>query len=145
MNLWRVAAIVGTGVACVATGGLAAPALGAVIGSSVLGLSGAAASSAGLAMLGGGALAAGGAGMAGGTALVAGVAGGVGVIGATGYNLGKESGVEEGMGIGYERASEVYEPKFQKQAKEFNQKKEEMEDIIRQQDDLINEAFNRMD
>jgi hypothetical protein len=51
------------------TGGLAAPLVGAAIGST-MGLSGAAASSAGLALLGGGSIAAGGLGMAGGTALV---------------------------------------------------------------------------
>jgi hypothetical protein len=54
------------------TGGLAAPAVGTMIGTYFLGLSGAAATSAGLAAVGGGALAAGGLGMAGGTAIVAG-------------------------------------------------------------------------
>ncbi|MDX9797218.1 MAG: DUF726 domain-containing protein [Sulfurimonadaceae bacterium] len=49
---------------------LAAPAVGGAIGTSMLGLSGAAATNAGLATLGGGALAAGGAGMAGGVAVV---------------------------------------------------------------------------
>lgn len=48
----------------------AAPAVGGAIGTSLLGLSGAAATNAGLATLGGGALAAGGAGMAGGVAVV---------------------------------------------------------------------------
>ena len=48
----------------------AAPAIGGAIGTSLLGYSGAAATSAGLATLGGGALAAGGAGMAGGVAVV---------------------------------------------------------------------------
>ena len=60
------------------TGGLAAPAVGGTIGAS-MGLSGAAATNAGLALLGGGSLASGGLGMAGGTALIAtagGVAGG---------------------------------------------------------------------
>lgn len=53
------------------TGGLAAPAIGAMIGSGLgLGLSGAAATSAGLAVLGGGALAAGGGGVAAGTAAI---------------------------------------------------------------------------
>ena len=47
-----------------------------------MGLSGAAATSAGLAALGGGALAAGGAGVAGGTMLIQAVAGGLGVLGA---------------------------------------------------------------
>ncbi len=50
---------------------IAAPAIGGAIGTFFLGLSGAAATSAGLATLGGGAVAAGGAGMAGGTATVA--------------------------------------------------------------------------
>jgi len=48
----------------------AAPAIGGAIGTSLLGYSGAAATSAGLATLGGGALAAGGAGMAGGVAVL---------------------------------------------------------------------------
>ena len=72
----------GAGVAAlgVATAGVAAPAIGGVIGGA-MGLSGAAATSAGLAWLGGGSLAAGGFGMAGGTALLAalGAAGGGGL------------------------------------------------------------------
>jgi uncharacterized tellurite resistance protein B-like protein len=78
-RFWKVAA--GTALGAVAvgvTGGLAAPAVGGAVGS-LLGYSGAAATSAGLAALGGGSLAAGGAGMAGGTAVVtaaAGLAGG---------------------------------------------------------------------
>jgi len=74
---------VGLGVG-VATAGAAAPAIGGLIGAS-LGLSGAAASSAGLAMLGGGTIAAGGFGMFGGTILVSGVGGvfGAGAAGAT--------------------------------------------------------------
>lgn len=55
--------------------GLAAPIIGAAVGSATLGLSGAAATSAGLASLGGGSLAAGGFGMTGGTALLVGVGG----------------------------------------------------------------------
>ena len=63
---WKKAAVVIGGgalgaVAIAFTGGLAAPLIGSAIGAS-LGLSGAAATSAGLAALGGGALAAGGAG-----------------------------------------------------------------------------------
>jgi len=54
---------------CGLTAGVAAPAIGAILGSS-MGLSGAAASSAGLALLGGGSLAAGGGGVAAGTAAV---------------------------------------------------------------------------
>ncbi len=80
----RFAAVAGGGaVIGLMTGGLAAPAVGAIVGTYALGLSGAAATSAGLAMLGGGSLAAGGAGMAGGTLMVAGVAGfGAGATGA---------------------------------------------------------------
>lgn len=76
-----VASAVGLGIGA-ATAGFAAPAIGGVIGAT-LGLSGAAASSAGLAMLGGGSLAAGGFGMFGGTILVTGV-GGVFAAGAAG-------------------------------------------------------------
>lgn len=80
MKAWKVVACLGAGALCVVTGGLAAPAIGAVVGSSVLGLSGAAATSAGLAAIGGGSLAAGGLGMAGGAAIISAVAGGVGVV-----------------------------------------------------------------
>ena len=73
---------IGATAACVATGGLAAPAIGAAVGSSLLGLSGAAATSAGLAALGGGSIAAGGLGVAGGTLLVQAVAGGAGIVSA---------------------------------------------------------------
>lgn len=58
------------GVAIGATGGIAAPLIGGAIGTTFLGLSGAAATSAGLAFLGGGSLAAGGLGMTGGLTLV---------------------------------------------------------------------------
>lgn len=75
-NWWVIGGLTATGVALGAlTGGLAAPAIGAFIGTTVFGLSGAAATSAGLAALGGGSLAAGGFGMAGGTALIASVGG----------------------------------------------------------------------
>lgn len=71
------AAVVG-GAAVMAAGGVfAAPLIGGIIGSA-MGLSGAAAVSAGLALLGGGSLAAGGAGMAGGAWLVAGVGAAIG-------------------------------------------------------------------
>lgn len=69
----------------------AAPALGAALGSSVLGgsLTGAAATSHGLAMLGGGAVAAGGLGMAGGTAVVtatgSAIGGALGAVTASAY------------------------------------------------------------
>lgn len=69
----RVAAASAAGLVLgVATMGAAAPLIGAAVGSA-LGLSGAAATSAGLAFLGGGSIAAGGFGMAGGTALLTGV------------------------------------------------------------------------
>jgi len=69
----RVAAVSAAGLALgVASMGVAAPAIGAVVGG-VLGLSGAAATSAGLAALGGGSVAAGGFGMAGGTVLLSGL------------------------------------------------------------------------
>lgn len=68
-----VAGAVGLGVG-VATAGWAAPLIGTAIGTAA-GLSGAAATSAGLATLGGGSLAAGGFGVAGGTALVTGLGG----------------------------------------------------------------------
>ena len=60
------------------TGGLAGPAIAAAYGSYVLGMSGAAAASAGMAAIGGGSLAAGGLGMAGGAAIIAGVGGAAG-------------------------------------------------------------------
>ena len=71
--------IIGAGVvaAIALTGGLAAPAIGGLIGAA-MGLSGAAAVSAGLAALGGGAVAAGGLGMVGGTVVIAGAFGAVG-------------------------------------------------------------------
>jgi hypothetical protein len=77
----RVAAVSVAGLALgVVTMGAAAPLIGAAVGGS-FGLSGAAATSAGLAALGGGSVAAGGFGMAGGTALLAGI-GGLGAAGA---------------------------------------------------------------
>lgn len=72
------------------TAGLAAPAIGALVGTVVFGYSGAAAASAGLAALGGGSMASGGLGMAGGTLLVAGAGGatGLGLASAGGHGLG---------------------------------------------------------
>ena len=79
----RVAAATAVGLgAGVLTAGWAAPVVGGAIGAS-LGLTGAAATSAGLALLGGGSLAAGGFGVFGGTILLTGV-GGVFVAGAAG-------------------------------------------------------------
>lgn len=78
---------VGGGAVIALTGGLAAPAIGALFGSGI-GLSGCAATSAGLAALGGGSLAAGGAGMAGGTALIVGTSAAVGsAAGAVGAGM----------------------------------------------------------
>ncbi|UNN05164.1 hypothetical protein [Rhodococcus opacus] len=73
---WGKVAVIGAAglAAGVVTGGWAAPVIGAAIGSAA-GLTGAAATSAGLATLGGGAIAAGGFGIAGGTALVTGIGG----------------------------------------------------------------------
>jgi hypothetical protein len=81
----KVVAIAAGGAAAgLLTGGLAAPLIGSAIGGA-MGLSGAAATSAGLALLGGGAVAAGGLGMAGGTAVIAGAAGvGAAGVGAAG-------------------------------------------------------------
>ena len=69
-------AVVGGSALAFVTGGLAAPFVGTLIGTGMLGagLTGAAATSAGLAALGGGSLAAGGGGMAAGAALVSGAA-----------------------------------------------------------------------
>lgn len=79
----RVAAATAVGLgAGVLTAGWAAPVVGGAIGAS-LGLTGAAATSAGLALLGGGSLAAGGFGVFGGTILITGV-GGAFVAGAAG-------------------------------------------------------------
>lgn len=75
----RIAIIASAAVALAITGGLAAPAIGSIIGG-MMGLSGAAATSAGLAFLGGGAIAAGGFGMAGGAAVII---GGGSILGAT--------------------------------------------------------------
>jgi hypothetical protein len=78
--LGKVALVALASVAIGVTGGVAAPALGGIIGG-MMGLSGAAATSAGLAFLGGGAIAAGGFGMAGGSIAVIGggaILGGVG-------------------------------------------------------------------
>jgi tellurite resistance protein len=75
----RVALILGAaavgGLVLFVSGGAAAPAIGGLIGAKALGLTGAAASSAGLAAIGGGALSAGGLGVAGGTTIVASVFG----------------------------------------------------------------------
>lgn len=87
-NARRLARIAGTSVAGVAVVAplalVSAPAIGGAIGAST-GLSGAAATSHGLALLGGGPLAAGGLGMAGGTAVVTAIGGGLG--GASGAGI----------------------------------------------------------
>ena len=79
-NWGKIAAFAGgAAVLGVLTMGMAAPVIGTAIGGA-MGLSGAAATSAGLAFLGGGSLAAGGLGMAGGTALVTILGGAVGTV-----------------------------------------------------------------
>ena len=75
LNYKKIGLIAGGGaVIGVITGGLAAPFIGTAIGGA-MGLSGIAATNAGLALLGGGSLASGGFGIAGGTLMIAGVAG----------------------------------------------------------------------
>lgn len=82
-NWWRVAGFAGVGgILAVPAFFVAAPMVGAAIGG-YMGLSGAAATSAGLAVLGGGSLAAGGMGIAGGTAVVVTAGTAVTGIGAT--------------------------------------------------------------
>lgn len=78
----------------VITGGLAAPLIGGAIGGA-MGLSGAAATSAGLALLGGGSLAAGGMGMAGGAALVSGALGAAAGSATGGISWWKGVGADE--------------------------------------------------
>lgn len=83
--------VAGTATVAVATGGAAfvfAPVIAPVlVGSSVVGLSGAALTSASLAAVGGGALAAGGLGMAGGTAIIAGGGAALGLVGGSGATI----------------------------------------------------------
>lgn len=74
----RLAVVIAAATALAVTAGVAAPAIGTMIGG-YLGLSGAAATSAGLALLGGGALSVGGFGMLGGTIVII---GGGGILGA---------------------------------------------------------------
>ena len=88
----KIVGAAGTAAVAVATGGVAftlAPVIAPVIaplfaGSAVVGLSGAALTSASLAAVGGGALAAGGLGMAGGTAIIAGGGAVLGLVGGSG-------------------------------------------------------------
>jgi hypothetical protein len=77
---------IGTGVAAVAaiTAVVATPAIGGIVGTAAYGLYGAAATNAGLALLGGGSLAAGGFGMAGGMWVIAGAGAAVGLAGGGG-------------------------------------------------------------
>jgi hypothetical protein len=94
MKWGRIALLAAAGLGLgILTAGLAAPLIGAAVGAA-MGLSGAAATTAGLALLGGGSLAAGGLGMAGGTALIAGVGGVAGATAAasTGQLTGWTSG-----------------------------------------------------
>lgn len=74
-NRWILAGAVAGGAILTASGFIAAPAIGGIIGSKALGLSGAAATSAGTAFFGGGSIATGGLGMAGGKAVIAGLFG----------------------------------------------------------------------
>ena len=139
MKLWKVASILGGGVLCVVTGGLAAPAVGAALGG-MMGLSGAAAASAGLATLGGGSLAAGGLGMAGGAAVVSGVAGTVGAVGAAGiYSHAESTGELKGKKEGYTQASSEYEKKLLKQAEEFLNQKNNLSGNIQEKEKLLDE------
>jgi len=95
----RIAAMtIAGGVALAATGGLAAPALGGAIGTYFMGLSGAAATNAGLAFLGGGAVAAGGLGMTGGTIAVTTL---LGVAGSSlgGYKMHRRTGALDEFGF----------------------------------------------
>jgi len=80
---------IGTGAAVVVAVGtvLAGPVIGGAVGTTVYGLYGAAATSAGLALLGGGSLAAGGFGMAGGMWVLAGAGAAVGLAGGSGTTL----------------------------------------------------------
>jgi len=80
--------VLGASALAIVAGIFAGPLVGGLIGTYLLGLSGAAAVSAGLALLGGGALAAGGFGMIGGTVVIA-SAFGVAGAGASGMFLGK--------------------------------------------------------
>lgn len=87
-NSWKRAGFVlGATITTAVAGIFAGPFIGGLIGSWFLGLSGAAAVSAGLALLGGGSLAAGGFGMIGGTVLIASAFGAAGA-GASGAFLG---------------------------------------------------------
>ena len=126
--LLKLGGIAGAGALCFATGGLAAPAIGSVIGSTFMGLSGAAATSAGLAALGGGSLAVGGAGMAGGTALISSVAAGLGATTVVG-------GTVIASGVKAKRDNEDLKAKYQDMAKNNITKQE----IIKKQQEEIND------
>ena len=83
---WKVVTVAVTSAILLAvTAGYAAPLIGHLIGSALIGFHGAAATTAGLALLGGGALAAGGFGMAGGTLLIIGGGAALGI--GTGYTM----------------------------------------------------------
>lgn len=85
-TFWKKALVIGGGgVLALLAGVFAGPLIGGLVGTWVLGLSGAAAVSAGLALLGGGALAAGGFGMVGGTVVIAGAFGAAGAGGASAF------------------------------------------------------------
>ena len=82
------------GIVIAATGGLAAPAIGAAIGTGMR-LSGAAATSAGLAALGGGALAAGGGGMAAGGAAIVSAGAAAGAIAGTAGGIAASAALDD--------------------------------------------------
>jgi|GEM_PF-1344672 len=108
---------------CAITAGVAAPAVGALIGSG-MGLSGAAASSAGLAAIGGGALAAGGGGVAAGTAAV--VAAGA-IVGGSGAAM--TLSVKENVANAYDKKK--LKALITKQQKEDMTKQEITENLIK--------------
>ncbi|PYE52002.1 hypothetical protein [Deinococcus yavapaiensis] len=96
VNWWMpVAFVVGGLLLVTPVAWLAAPAIGAMVGSA-MGLAGAAATSAGLAALGGGSLAVGGAGMAGGMWLVTGLGATAGAVMGAGANATTKMLVEMG-------------------------------------------------
>ena len=114
------------GAVCFLTAGAAAPAVGTFIGSTLMGLSGCAATSAGLAAIGGGAIAAGGGGMAAGAALItASLTGAGAILGALGMGT---------MANFFRDSNKAFEEALYVQ-KDYSKAQE----IIRQQEGKINE------
>jgi peptidoglycan hydrolase CwlO-like protein len=117
------------GAACFLTAGAAAPAVGTIIGSTFMGLSGCAATSAGLAALGGGAIAAGGGGIAAGAAVItASLTGAGALLGALGMGT---------MANFFKEANKAFEDALYVQ-KDYAKAQE----IIRQQEGEIRELQN---